>query len=335
MSRIGIGIPVRNGEKYIREAIESALNQTEIADEILLVINNSTDASYDIARSFLPLIRIVEDNSIDSIGAAWNAVFFHGTCDYIIVLHQDDLLYPEAVRTFKGMICSNDVLEIAFGRTNLISKSGAVVRVNYIEENLPMEGEDYLYRTMKGFLPGCSGMLGKKEFILQNPFREDLNIILDVEFFIRVGWLTKAKINSEIISAYRIHSESTFQSDVYRKREEDLVRWWELLESGAIEVPSKLLLDYRACLFKFIITAFLHDLWSGRRDYVYSWLPFINASIDKYPYLKSSSFTTRSYLLYSMVNSNNFGYGIASSIAQVREKLRLALLKLKKHNIKS
>ena len=74
---IGIGLPVRNGEKYLQQAIQSAINQIEPADEIVVVLNNSEDCSWQICQEFLPYIRIVEDNSIDSIGAAWNAVFQH------------------------------------------------------------------------------------------------------------------------------------------------------------------------------------------------------------------------------------------------------------------
>ena len=51
---IGIAIPVFNGEKYLKDAIESALNQTVPADEILVFIHDTQDKSRVIAEEFLP-----------------------------------------------------------------------------------------------------------------------------------------------------------------------------------------------------------------------------------------------------------------------------------------
>ena len=43
---------VQNGEKYLKDAIESVLNQNHKPDEIIVVDGNSTDNTGIIARSF-------------------------------------------------------------------------------------------------------------------------------------------------------------------------------------------------------------------------------------------------------------------------------------------
>ena len=45
---VSIIVPVHNSEKYLRECIESALNQSFGETEILCIDGGSTDASFDI-----------------------------------------------------------------------------------------------------------------------------------------------------------------------------------------------------------------------------------------------------------------------------------------------
>ncbi|MCL5019070.1 MAG: glycosyltransferase family 2 protein [Patescibacteria group bacterium] len=49
-----------NEEKYIKNCLESLTSQTEKADEIILVDNNSTDRTVEIAKQF-PEVRIVKE----------------------------------------------------------------------------------------------------------------------------------------------------------------------------------------------------------------------------------------------------------------------------------
>ncbi len=131
MTPIGIGIPVYNGEKYLSEAIESALNQTVQADEVFIFIHDSTDRSLQIAESFAPNVRIVEDNSSLTIGQAWNAIYTHSFCDYVVMLHADDRLHPDSIKILKQAIAEDSHAGLIFGRTRIISAGGDVVKVNY------------------------------------------------------------------------------------------------------------------------------------------------------------------------------------------------------------
>ena len=45
MSKVSVIVPVYNAEKYLREAIESVLNQTYKDFELLLINDRSTDKS--------------------------------------------------------------------------------------------------------------------------------------------------------------------------------------------------------------------------------------------------------------------------------------------------
>jgi glycosyltransferase involved in cell wall biosynthesis len=57
--RVGIGMPVYNGEEYIREAIESLLGQTFGDLELVIADNRSTDGTESICREYVALDRRV------------------------------------------------------------------------------------------------------------------------------------------------------------------------------------------------------------------------------------------------------------------------------------
>lgn len=54
---ISIVLPVYNGERYLRESIDSVLNQTYRNWELIIVDDCSTDSSAKIAREYTKRIR--------------------------------------------------------------------------------------------------------------------------------------------------------------------------------------------------------------------------------------------------------------------------------------
>jgi glycosyltransferase involved in cell wall biosynthesis len=59
MPKVSVIIPAYNAQRYVGEAIESALAQTYPDFEIVAVDDGSTDATLSILRSFEPRIRVI------------------------------------------------------------------------------------------------------------------------------------------------------------------------------------------------------------------------------------------------------------------------------------
>lgn len=57
--KISVVIPAYNEEKYIGQCLDSLMNQTEKADEIIVVDNNCSDQTIDIAKKYP--VRIVKE----------------------------------------------------------------------------------------------------------------------------------------------------------------------------------------------------------------------------------------------------------------------------------
>jgi glycosyltransferase involved in cell wall biosynthesis len=91
--RVSALIPVQDGELHLSEAIESVLAQTRPVDEIVVVDNASNDRTAEIARSFGPVVRLVEEPT-PGVGIARNAAVAAAEGDYLAFLDHDDLWEP-------------------------------------------------------------------------------------------------------------------------------------------------------------------------------------------------------------------------------------------------
>lgn len=98
--RVSIVIPVYNASVYLRETLESIINQTYKDLEIICVDDGSTDNSLQILESFQQndsRIRILTQKN-QYAGAARNAGLSEATGEYIMFLDSDDIFEKNMVR---------------------------------------------------------------------------------------------------------------------------------------------------------------------------------------------------------------------------------------------
>jgi glycosyltransferase involved in cell wall biosynthesis len=110
---ITIAIPVHNGEKYIGEAIESALAQSYRPIEVVVVDDGSTDASLEIASSFEGVT--VHHQEQGGPSAARNQGLRMAAGDLITFIDADDQMTGDGLLTQYGHLLSNPHLECVFG----------------------------------------------------------------------------------------------------------------------------------------------------------------------------------------------------------------------------
>jgi glycosyltransferase involved in cell wall biosynthesis len=95
-SLVSIIVPCYNSKEWVREAIESCLNQTYPNIEIIVVDDGSTDGSHEVLCQFLPRIRL-ETGPNRGGNSARNRGFALSTGEYIQYLDADDYLEPDKI----------------------------------------------------------------------------------------------------------------------------------------------------------------------------------------------------------------------------------------------
>jgi hypothetical protein len=89
-TRYSVVIPVYNGARYIRRAVESALAQDAPGGEVIVVDDGSIDESGAIARSIDPSVVVLRHDRNQGQSAARNTGIQHARGEFIVLLDSDD-----------------------------------------------------------------------------------------------------------------------------------------------------------------------------------------------------------------------------------------------------
>lgn len=126
--RVSIGMPVYNGERFVRQAIESLLEQTFRDFELIVSDNGSTDATSEICATYAaadPRVRYIRHEKNRGALFNWNHVVEQARGEYFKWASANDTSAPQLVeRCVKCLDAEPDVV-IAYGRTEYIDDDGA------------------------------------------------------------------------------------------------------------------------------------------------------------------------------------------------------------------
>jgi glycosyltransferase involved in cell wall biosynthesis len=124
---VSILIPTYNGERFLAEALRSALDQTHREIEVLVADDASTDRTPEIlaeAAAADPRVRVIR--RARNLGAFDNTATLVAEArgEYVKYLLHDDLLAPDCVETLLEGLCSSPSATLAFSHRSIIDADG-------------------------------------------------------------------------------------------------------------------------------------------------------------------------------------------------------------------
>lgn len=127
MPTVSIALPVYNGERYLRQALDSILAQSFTDFEVLIADNASTDATAEIAAEYAardPRIRY--HRNPQNLGAAgnFNLAFQLTSGRYFKWAAHDDLLHPDFLQRCVAALERDPGAVLAFPRSCIIDEDG-------------------------------------------------------------------------------------------------------------------------------------------------------------------------------------------------------------------
>lgn len=128
---VSIGMPVYNGEKFIRAAIDSILSQTYSNFELIISDNNSTDGTAKICREYAARDeRIYVHQNSHNEGAArnFNKVFNLSKGTYFKWAAHDDLIAPDLIEKCLIVLEQNPDFVLCHSQVRIIDEQGNFVR---------------------------------------------------------------------------------------------------------------------------------------------------------------------------------------------------------------
>ena len=122
MVRVSTIVPVYNGERYLREALESVFAQTQRVGEVIVVDDGSTDRSGEIARAFRGVRCVRQPNSGQA--SALNAGIALASGELFAFLDADDRWLRNKIDLQVRSFASRPELDIVFGHTREFVEPG-------------------------------------------------------------------------------------------------------------------------------------------------------------------------------------------------------------------
>lgn len=110
---ISVIIPAYNVEKYLKAALDSIREQTELPDEVILIDDGSTDDTLEVANAFeLPVPYRVVSIENGGQGNARNLGASLASSEYLHFFDSDDLLTDNFIQSIKSQIRQNQYPDI-------------------------------------------------------------------------------------------------------------------------------------------------------------------------------------------------------------------------------
>lgn len=142
---VSIGMPVYNAEQYIKESLNSLLNQSYINFELIISDDASTDNTFSICEDFAKKdkrIRFFRQKKTNGFVNNFNFVLKKASAKYFIWAGDDDLWNKNYIKTLLSLHQKYPTISLAFSRFNNIFNDKPY---NRIKNQLMRNGASRLY----------------------------------------------------------------------------------------------------------------------------------------------------------------------------------------------
>ena len=184
--KVTIVIPVYNGEKYVKYAIDSALAQTYKNLEILVINDGSVDRTDEIVKSYGRKIRYIKKEN-GGVSSALNLAIKEMRGEYFSWLSHDDTYEPNKIEREIEFLKDNNYLGkkvIVFSDYYLIDKNGNLITEAKKDHE---ETERYPeFNLLKGNINGLTLLIPKEAFDECGEFDINLSCAQDYEMWWRM-----------------------------------------------------------------------------------------------------------------------------------------------------
>ena len=157
-SLVSILIPCYNAERWIDQAIESALAQTWPEKEVIVIDDGSTDSSVDVIKTFDDRIRW-ETGPNRGGNVVRNRLLEQADGDWLQYLDADDYLLPNKIASQMRFLATAPQTDIVYGPVTLEHRYDDVVRREQL--TIPAPHDEWVLLA-RWFLPQTGAALWRK-----------------------------------------------------------------------------------------------------------------------------------------------------------------------------
>jgi len=226
---ISICVPTYQGEKYVKQTIQSVLDQTYQNFEIIISDDGSSDKTEEICRHFDdPRITFVKHETNLGPKGNWNSCLLMINGEYYKLLPQDDILTPTCLSEQVHILETMPNIALTFGSRTIINGLGQTImrRAPLGKSPRKIDGYKLVRQCLKsgGNIIGEPGNgLIRTSHVRKVGDYDDIHpYTIDLDYWFRILAEGDAYYTAKPTSAFRVHNNS-WSAEIGQKQHRDFV----------------------------------------------------------------------------------------------------------------
>lgn len=169
---LSIAMATYNGEKFLRQGLDSIVSQTHTHLDIVVCDDQSTDSTYKILQEYATLddrIKLYLNDT--NLGPIKNFEKALSLCsgEYIVLADQDDIWMPNKAATMLSYLKDADIV---LSDCHIIDENGIILFDSFFEQNNSKSG--LINNLFKNSYIGCCMAFNRKILAKALPFPSDI-----------------------------------------------------------------------------------------------------------------------------------------------------------------
>lgn len=197
---VSIVLPIYNGEKYMRESIESILSQTWTNWELIIMDDCSTDSTAAIAQEYGiadSRIHYYCNTSNLRLPKNLNAGFQLAHGEFLTWTSDDNVYLPNAIEKMVGCLLDNGA-DFVFASYDTIDTSGNITGTVKVSE-------DSVCSLVGVNTVGACFLYSRKAQIDTGEYNPNYTLVEDFDYWQRMSVNYAPKVIKEVLYRYRFH----------------------------------------------------------------------------------------------------------------------------------
>ena len=230
---VTVAICTYNGERYLTATLDSVLAQTYPNMEVVIVDDGSRDSTISIIKQYAEHDSRIRWFARENAGlpASRNYAFSQSQGEWIAIIDQDDLCYPERLARQIAVAATHPSAGLVFCNTDYIDSEGRNIGNHLSSFNLPASFipkkiASNLLLSKVCYVDSEACFIKRTTVNRLRPLDESLRYACDYDYFIRAGFEVDFAYTSDTLAAWRIHpgQETCTNLDRFKEVRSVLVR---------------------------------------------------------------------------------------------------------------
>ncbi len=212
---VSILIPTYNREKYLGDALNSALNQTYKNLEIIVHDDAATDGTVELLRQYNdPRLRVIRTEDNHGMLGGWNYIVTKAKGEYIKFLGSDDLLEPTCVAELVKAVLAHPSAAVITCQRKFIDEKGYVKKkMGFAKKDIVVDGKEHAHWILTNLRENKIGeptaVLYPKELVKRaGKYDPAFSQFADFEYWIRLLQFGDLVYVHKPLCSFRTHSGS-------------------------------------------------------------------------------------------------------------------------------